>query len=113
MMRPNLRHRPVRRAAFAAVVLPMVACSCASHHYPASPVPAALSDREAMQAAETVLADRGTAPGIFTDAIRTEDGWLVSYKTDFDPSRTPPKEVHLVAVNTNGTAREYTFRKDR
>ena len=100
------------RAALAALVLPFAAASCSSDTYSASPVPAALSDREAMRLAQPALADRGAPPGIFTDTIRTGDGWLVGYKTDLDPSRQPPREYHLVAVKHDGTVFDQTYKKD-
>ena len=102
----------IPRAAFAALVLPLAAASCSSaDHYPASPVPAAMTEIQAMRLAQPVLADRGAPPGIFTDVIRTGDGFLVGYKTDFEPSRQPPREYHLVVVRNNGTVFDQVYRE--
>lgn len=99
--------------ALAALVLPLGACSCASSSLPSSPVPAVLNDREAMSLAHQSLLERGTAPGIFVSAEPLCDGYLVGYRTDFDMSRQPPAESHLLVVKNSGVVDEPTFSAHR
>jgi hypothetical protein len=99
--------------ALAALVLPLAACSCASEPLPSSPVPAILSDQEAMSLAHRSLMDRGTAPGVFVSAEPLCDGYLLGYRTDFDMSRQPPAESHLLVVKNSGVVDEPTFSAHR
>jgi len=101
------------RAALAALVLPFAAASCSSDRYPASPVPAAQSDLQAMRMSQLALAEHGTPPGTFTDATRTGEGHFIGYKTDLDPTRQPPREYHLIVVNNDGTMFDQVYRRDR
>ena len=43
----------------------------------------------------------------------TGDGYLVEYRTAFDPGAEPPRQSHLVKVDHDGDVRDITFRKDR
>jgi hypothetical protein len=86
------------------------AVSCA--HYPASPVPAAMTDLQAAQLADSYLADRDVRPALLTSAEQQCDGWLLSYERSFVITATAPKESHLVIVNNTGAVREIEMRKN-
>jgi hypothetical protein len=99
----------VRRLLIAA--LAPLAASCASEKYPASPVPAAMSDLEAARLADIKLAQRDMAPRVLHSAEQTRDGWLLAYQSPFNTAMTPPTEWRLVEVKNTGEVREITFRK--
>src|SRR5205823_1217929 len=84
----------IRSAAVAAIVLP-VAASCA--HFPASPVPAALTEREADTLARNRLYEReGGAPRLMSSITRTGEGYLIAYHGDFNAAGKPPRETRMV-----------------
>ncbi len=86
--------------------------SCASHHLPASPVPASLSEMDAMRMGERFMHQQRNLPSAqLVSAQRDKWGYLLIYHTVFNPYGTPPSESHLVAVHNDGTIRELTFAK--
>ncbi len=105
--------RPVSsllRLAGVALVLPLAA-SCAK--LPPSPVPAALSDREAESMARTYLSDHDV-DNVQLHSIRPgKSGYLVAYQTTYEEGQLPPKTWRLVDVNNDGEVRALEFRKNR
>jgi hypothetical protein len=86
---------------------------CNAQHFPASPVPAVLTDREAVSLADRYLADREIATSVVTNIEPQDWGYLVGYHSTFDPNLRPPKLSRLVAVKNDGDVREWTFREGR
>jgi hypothetical protein len=94
------------RAAAAALVGSALLVGCASKEtYPASPVPAILTD---MQAA--AIAGPGPIGSQLASAEPTGDGQLLEYRSAFDPAARPPRASRLVHVRHDGEVREITFR---
>jgi hypothetical protein len=109
---------PHRTFPLVSVALLCVAAGCNSKMYPASPVPAVLSDREAVRLADLHLdqLDQHAGESRPRDVVSiepTDDGHLVAYHSYFDETMRPPKESRLVLVKHTGDARELTFRQGR
>ena len=93
--------------ALAGVVL--FAAGCSSQPFPASPVPARLTDREAANLGDRYLAERAVPPTRVTAIEPTETGYLFHYESDFDAPSGPPKQVRLLNINNDGSIREVWF----
>ena len=102
--------RFLRRVALATLIPLVTACS--SGTFPASPVPAALSETQAIRLADVKLAQRDMAARHVISAEQKCDGWLLAYASPFNTGTTPPKEWTLVEVLNTGTVREIRFDKD-
>jgi hypothetical protein len=92
--------------------LPFVGVACAKKTFPASPVPAPLSALEAADLAEERLGAR-LEGAMLTTIEPTGKGYLLGYVSEFDPRAEPPKASTLVAVEHDGSVREYDFRRNR
>ncbi len=92
--------------------LPLVGLACAKKTFPASPVPAPLTELEAAELAEARLGDR-LEGSMLTTIEPTRKGYLLGYVSEFAPGAEPPKQSTLVAVEHDGSVREYDFRRNR
>ncbi len=99
-------------AAAALLLTGLLGCSNA-RHFPESPVPAVLTDREAVSIADEFLRDHEISTRVVTSIEPQDWGYLVGYHSTFDPNLRPPKVSHLVAVQNDGDVREWTFRRGR
>jgi hypothetical protein len=99
--------RFIRRVVILALI--PLATACSSSKYPDSPVPAALSEIEAIRLADLKLAQRDMAARHVISAEQKNDGWLLAYASPFSAGSTPPKEWTLVEVLNTGTVREIRF----
>jgi hypothetical protein len=112
-MRPALT-----RAASAAIVVgsALLVVGCASSEsvsYPASPVPAPLSDKQSIAIAEEYLDQHNVDEPRMVDSVRRfGDANLVSFRTGFDAGAKPPVQTRLVMVKHDGLARGIAFDKD-
>src|SRR5205814_9327696 len=98
--------------AAAAALLPLAA-SCASSSYPASPVPAVLSDTQAAEIADEYLdtrPDRDMRAYHVRSMLPMQRGYLITFVSEFDEGAKPPKASRMVLVHNDGTARELVFR---
>jgi hypothetical protein len=78
---------------------------------PRSPIPAPLTETQAMILAEEYLDDQGVPDDRFIASVEPlEDGKLVSFRSRFDEDGKPPVQSRLVEVKNKGTVREITFR---
>ncbi len=93
-----------------ALVLPLAA-SCAK--LPPSPVPAALTDREAESMARTYLSDHDVDNAQLHGIRPDKTGYLVAYQTTYEEGQLPPKTWRLIEVNNEGAVRELEWRKNR
>jgi hypothetical protein len=111
---PQRRSKMRRVLIHAAVVaaLPLVGAACGGPRLPASPVAAPLTELQAAELAEARLGDR-LEGSMLTTIESTRKGYLLGYVTEFDPGMEPPKAAQLVAVEHDGTVREYNFRRDQ
>ncbi len=81
---------------------------------PASPVPAPLSDRQAVSLAEDFFDQQGFDEPRFVNYVEpTGDGNFVSFRGGFDTGANPPMPTRLVEVKHDGAVREITFRRNR
>src|SRR2546430_777507 len=96
------------RAAIVAAIVPLGA-SCAHDHFPASPAPSALTERQADTLARRDHNVTGSTPAFMQ---RTGRGYIVAYHDDFAADGPPPGPTRLVEVRSSGKVREYEFRKD-
>ena len=87
----------------------LVGAGCSSENFPASPVPAHLTDREAASLGGRYLIERGTPPTRVTAIEPTDKGYLFHYQSYFDAPSGPPKQVRLLNINNDGTIREIWF----
>jgi hypothetical protein len=101
-------------AAFAALVGSSLLVGCASHEsFPASPVPAPLSDKQAISLAEEYLDQHNVDERRMVSSVEpTGDGNLVSFHTGFAAGAKPPTQSRLVMVKHTGSVREITFPRD-
>jgi hypothetical protein len=108
-MRITSRRAAVAAALFASATL-SVGCS-SSHDYPASPVNAVLTDREAVRLAELHLndIDPQANPRDVVAMEPTCTGYVVSFNTYFDETHVPPKQSRVVMVENDGDVREVRF----
>ncbi len=90
-----------------------VSMSCTSRHLPASPVPAPLTDMQAMRMGRAYIQDHGQVPAGLVGIQRSKWGYLLLYNSAFDPAATPPKQSHLLAVHNDGLVKEYVFEGGR
>ena len=101
-------------AAAAAIIGSLLLGGCAKDKYPASPVPAILSDVEAAKLADAYLAeDEGFITRQPASMEATGDGYLVEYRTAFAADEEPPRQSRLVMVEHTGEVREIVFREGR
>ena len=111
-MRPAL----TRAASAALVVGSALFVGCASSEsvsYPASPVPAPLSDKQSIAIAEEYLDQHNVDEPRMVSAVRPfGDANLVSFRTGFDAGAKPPVQTRLVMVKHDGSAREIRFDKN-
>jgi hypothetical protein len=98
----------MRRLVFVGL-MSCAAAGCSSQSYPASPVPARLSDRDAVFFARNYLAQKNAPPATLVGIQPAEQGTLLEYQTLFQPNATPPREWRLLNVNHTGAVREVTF----
>src|SRR5688572_30354603 len=101
--------RLIRSLAIAALV--PLAASC-SGKFPASPVPAAMTDHQAVRLSDIKLLQRDMAPRVLHSAEQKGDGWLLAYQTPFNAGATSPKEWQLVEVLNTGEVREIMFEEN-
>lgn len=99
--------------AVVAVVGSSFLLGCQRPHLPESPLPAVLSDREALVLAEQYLADGTDTPRELKRMEATGQGYLLAYESPFDPGLVPPKETRLVTVHHDGVVRELIFDEGR
>ena len=108
-----MRVSGLRAAALAAIIVP-VATSCASKPFPASPVPSALTERQADRLARAKLYERdAAAPRIIKSIDKTGCGYLIAYVDDFGAAGKPPMPSRLVQVRYDGTVRELPFERGK
>ena len=99
-------------AAAAALIGSSLLAGCGSKNLPASPVPAPLSDVEAVSVAEDYLDERQPDERLLVSSVEpTGDGNLVSFRSSFDAEADPPIASRLVEVKHDGSVRELRFRK--
>jgi hypothetical protein len=112
-MRPAL---PRAASAAAIVVGSALFVGCASSEsvsFPASPVPAPLSDKQSIAIASEYLDQHNVDEPRMVNSVRPfGDGNLVSFRTGLDAGARPPVQTRLVMVKHDGSAREIAFRKD-
>ncbi len=95
-------------AAAAMIGSSLLAGGCAT--LPASPVPAPLSDRQAIVLADEYLDQRGIDEPRFVSYVEpTGYGNLVSVRGSFDPDAKPPVPSRLIMVKHDGDVREIRF----
>ena len=99
------------RSLLALALIPLAA-AC-SGKYPASPVPAALTDVEAARLADVYQTQHKSPPLVLVTAEPQPDGYLMSYQSLFDPVGSPPKQARMFIVRNDGAVREITFKKDQ
>ena len=87
-------------------------CSSSGPQFPASPVPAPLSDLEAARLGNSYLHEQNVHHAMLHSALRDCDGYLLAYTTVFDADGKPPKESHLLIVKNDGSVRELRFAKE-
>ena len=87
-------------------------CSAASDHLPASPVPAPLSDRQAITLASDYLDRHNMDERHVCSVEPSGDGNLVTVRSGFDAAAKPPVQSRLVLVKHTGAVREITFPRD-
>ncbi|MEA2709504.1 MAG: hypothetical protein QOF78_2105 [Phycisphaerales bacterium] len=89
----------------------LVGCG-GGHDFPASPVSAILTDREAARLAELHLNDIApdASPRDIVSLETTGKGHVIGFETMFDEAKNPPKQSRLVVVKHNGDVREVTFK---
>jgi hypothetical protein len=102
--------RIIRPLAIASLI--PLATSCAGTNYPASPVPAAMTETQAIKLADIKLAQRDMAPRVLVGTDQKGDGWLLAYESPFNTAMMAPKESRLVEVLNTGEVREIRFRKN-
>ena len=102
--------RLIRSLAIASLIL--MAASCGGK-YPASPVPAPLSDFEAVRLADAYQVAHRSPPMVITSMEQQPDGYRLAYETLIHLDEQPPKESHLFIVQNDGDVREIEFRKNR
>ena len=95
------------RSLLALAFIPIAACSA---KYPASPVPAPLTDFDAARLAEVYQTQHKSPPMVLITAEPQPDGYLMSYRTLFDPVGSPPKQARMFIVRNNGKVREVMFK---
>ena len=89
----------------------LLVAGCASK-FPASPVAAPLTDRQAISLAGDYLDGHGVDEPRFVNYVEgTGDGNLVSVRTGFDAGANPPVANHLVLVKHTGSVRAIRFRE--
>ncbi|HEV2296124.1 MAG TPA: hypothetical protein VGR35_19930 [Tepidisphaeraceae bacterium] len=100
-------------AAAAALLGSSLLVGCASR-LPDSPVPAPLSDLQAIELADAYLDERQTEDERFVNNVEpTGDGNIVSFRSGFDPTARPPAVTRLIEVEHDGSVREIRFRRRR
>ena len=92
------------------VLLGLSAAACSSSQsYTASPIPAPLNDRQAVALANAKLNEEVVTPRMITRLEREPWGYLVGYRTLFNPVGKPPMESLLVAVHNDGEVTQWRF----
>lgn len=86
-----------------------VGCSSSKPSYPASPVPAAMTDLQAARLGGAFMAQQNNRHQLLHSALRQCDGYLLAYTSVFDADGKPPKESHLVIVRNDGSVHEIQF----
>ena len=89
-----------------ALMIPLagVSCSSESQPFPAQPVPAALTDRQAVTLAQEYLKQNAVpTTGLIIGEERQPNGWWLYYQTAFDASARPPSLCYLIRVHDDGT----------
>jgi len=91
----------------------LLVVGCASSEsvsYPASPVPAPLSDKQSIAIASEYLDQHNVDEPRMVNSVRPfGDANLVSFRTGFDAGAKPPVQTRLVMVKHDGSAREIQF----
>lgn len=104
-----MRLSPSRAAALFGSSLLISGCAT----LPASPVPAPLSDRQAVVLAEEYLDQQGIdEPRFVNDVEPTGDGNFVSFRSGFNAAANPPVATRLIEVKHDGSVRQLRFRRN-
>jgi hypothetical protein len=99
-----------RSAAAVASLLALAATACSSQPktWPAQPVPAQLTDMQAMTLAQQYLDQHAVAsPRTCTAEEQQCDGWWLYYKSPFDAAAKPPTLSYLIQVHNDGRVEQF------
>ena len=100
--------RFIRSVAIASLI--SLATACSSTRFPASPVPAPLTDMQAAHLADVYQIAHKSPPMTLMSARAGSDGYLLAYETAFRDDQKPAKESHLFLVRHDGDVRELKFK---